>query len=207
MQVLVFGATGSVGRLVVSQALEQGHEVTAFTRSLERVPTAHPRLTMAIGDVLQPSAVAPALQGHSAVICCLGAGTQGGVRAPGTANIVAAMQHTGVRRLVCQSTLGIGESRGNLNFFWKHLMFGGLLRAVHRDHDLQEQYVRRSGLDWIIARPAAFTDGPRTGAYRHGFAPDDRSTRLKIARADVADFLLKQLTDDQYLHQAPGLSY
>ena len=65
----------------------------------------------------------------------------------------------------------------------------------------------QSRLDWTIVRPGAFTDGERTGQYRHGFPGTDNTTKLKISRADVADFMLKQLVDDTYLHKTPGLSY
>ena len=117
------------------------------------------------------------------------------------------MEKAGVRRFICQSTLGVGDSQGNLNFFWKYIMFGLLLRRVFADHVSQENYVKQSHLDWIIARPGAFTDGNRTGEYRHGFPGTDQTTELKISRADVADFTLEQLTDDTYLHKTPGLSY
>ncbi|CAN5714314.1 hypothetical protein BH24ACT20_BH24ACT20_17460 [soil metagenome] len=117
------------------------------------------------------------------------------------------MEKAGVRRLICQTTLGVGDSQDNLNFFWKYVMFGGLLRQAYADHALQENYVRESRLDWTIVRPAAFTDGERTGEYRHGFSATDKSLKLKISRADVADFVLKQLTSDRYLYSSPGLSY
>jgi Putative NADH-flavin reductase len=86
-------------------------------------------------------------------------------------------------------------------------MFGIFLRAAYADHVSQENYVKQSRLDWIIVRPGAFTDGKRTGEYRHGFPGTDKTTKLKISRADVADFMLKQLTDDTYLHKTPGVSY
>ena len=91
------------------------------------------------------------------------------------------MKSNGVKRLICQSTLGAGKSQGNLNFFWKHIMFGWYLKGVLEDHELQEKYVMESGLDWTIARPGAFSDGPQTGNYRHGFAADDKSVKLKIS--------------------------
>ena len=117
------------------------------------------------------------------------------------------MEETGVRRLVCQTTLGAGESTGNLNLFWKHVMFGFLLRSAFADHEQQEAHVRRSDLDWTIVRPAAFTDGGRTGEYRYGFPSSKKGLGLKISRVDVAEFMLDQLTDGAYLRQAPGLSY
>ncbi|MBL4669387.1 MAG: NAD(P)H-binding protein [Flavobacteriales bacterium] len=108
---------------------------------------------------------------------------------------------------MCQSTLGAGDSNNNLNFFWKRIMFGWFLKQVFLDHELQEKHVRNSTLDWTIVRPAAFTDGKKTENYLHGFNPNDKSTKLKISRADVAHFILKQVADKKYLHQTPGLSY
>ncbi len=86
-------------------------------------------------------------------------------------------------------------------------MFGFLLRKAFADHVLQEQYIQQSGLDWIIVRPGAFTDGALTKSYRHGFAPSDKTLDLKVSRADVAHFMLGRLEDDRYLHEAPGVSY
>jgi putative NADH-flavin reductase len=207
VKLAVFGATGSIGRHVVEQALQQGHEVTAFTRDAARVDRSHERLRIVQGELTDPAAVAGTVAGQDAVVVTLGAGRRGEVREAGTAAVIEAMQRTGARRLVCQSTLGVGDSRGNLNFLWKRIMFGLLLRAAYADHVRQEQQVERSDLDWTIVRPAAFTDGPRTSRYRTGFPGDDRSTTLTISRADVAEFLLRQLSDDSHLHGAPAISY
>jgi hypothetical protein len=143
------------------------------------------------------------------VVCVLGSGKKltGTVRSKGTRHIIRAMEETGVRRLICQSTLGAGDSWGSLNFYWKYIMFGLVLRNVFADHEKQENYVRHSQLDWTIVRPGAFLDGERTGKYRHGFPGTDKTSKLQISRADVADFILKQLADDLYLHQTPSLSY
>ncbi len=164
-------------------------------------------MTVFRGDVLDGASVEGAVRGQGAVLCSIGAGRKGRVRSEGTRNIVRAMEGAGVRRLVCQSTLGAGESSGNLDFFWKHVMFGFLLRDAFADHERQEAHVKNSALDWTIVRPAAFTDGGRTGEYRHGFPPTKKGLKLKISRADVAGFMLDQLTSDAYLHQTPGLSY
>jgi len=207
MRVLVFGATGSVGRQVVEQGLSRGHDVTAFVRDPSGLDVTHDRLMIFRGDVLEAASVEKVVRGQEAVLCSLGAGRKGVVRSEGTRNIVRAMEGIGVRRLVCQTTLGAGESSGNLNFFWKHVMFGLLLRGAFADHEQQEAHVVGSDLDWTIVRPAAFTDGGRPGAYRHGFPPTKKGLRLKISRADVAEFMLDQLVDDEYLRQTPGLSY
>ncbi len=207
MNIIIFGATGSVGRHLVSQAQAAGHKVTAFARTAGALAKDHPNLRTVAGDVLDPEAVAAAVKGHDAVLCAIGAGRNGGVRARGTANIIEGMRRHGVRRLICQSTLGAGDSAVHLNFFWKYIMFGLLLRPAFADHAEQERLVMASDLDWTIVRPAAFTDGPATGAYKHGFSTSERQLTLKISRADVAAFMLAQVGDDIYLRKTPGLSY
>lgn len=149
------------------------------------------------------------MPGHDAVICTLGSGQKltGSVCSQGTRHIIEAMQQAGIRRLICQSTLGAGDSWGSLNFYWKTIMFGLILRQVLADHERQEQAVKHSGLDWTLVRPGAFIDGERTGQYRHGFSGTDKTAKLQISRADVADFILRQLSDCSYLHHSPSLSY
>lgn len=207
MNVLIIGATGSVGRELVQQALADGHAVTALVREPAKLQIDNQSLTVAKGDVMEPASLEAVMPGQEAVLCALGAGGKGGVRAPGTRNLIAAMQACGVRRLVCLSSLGVGDSRANLNFLWKYLMFGLLLRRAYADHVAQEDIIKNSDLDWTIVRPGAYTDGERTGDYRHGFPATAVDLRLKIARADVADFMLKQLSDASYLHMTPGISY
>jgi putative NADH-flavin reductase len=209
MKLVIFGATGSIGRQLVQQALEQGHDATAFVRNPTKFGIQHANLTIVQGDVLNSAEMELAVKGQEAVLCTLGSGQKrsGTVRSEGTKQIIQAMEKTGVHRLICQTTLGVGDSQGNLDFFWKYIMFGLLLRPVLADHALQETYVQQSHLDWTIVRPGAFMAGDRTGNYRHGFPGTDKTLKLKISRADVADFMLKQLTDNSYLHQTPGLSY
>ena len=207
MKLIIFGATGTVGRHLVDQALSQGHQVTAFSRKPSALKLDHQNLTRRAGNVLDPAAVADAVEGHDTVLIALGDGRKGTVRSTGTKHIIEAMKRHGVHRLVCQSTLGAGDSRPVLNFFWKRIMFGLLLREAYADHQAQEALVQQSGLDWIIVRPGAFTDGPASNVYKHGFPPTEKNLKLKISRAGVASFMLRQLTDNTYLHQSPGLSY
>lgn len=207
MKVLIFGSTGTIGRQLLAQALANGDEVTAFARDPSKLGVTDPALTIAQGDVTDPTTVDRAMPGHDAVVIALGAGAKGEVRTSGTRNIIASMQANNVSRLVCLSSLGVGDSRGNLNFLWKYLMFGLLLRRAYADHITQEEAVKASGLDWIIVRPGAYADGDITEQYKHGFSPTEKDIQLKISRADVANFMMKQLTGNTYLHQSPGLSY
>lgn len=207
MKIIVFGATGTIGQHVIRQAVDDGHHVTAFARDTSKIGFNHPRIFKVTGDVMNPSSITESISGHDVVIVVLGAGRKGGVRSVGTRNIINAMKEHDMKRLICQSSLGVGDSRVNLNFFWKYIMFGLLLRPAYADHELQEQYVRESELDWTIVRPGAFIDGKRTGEYHHGVLRLEETLALKVSRADVADFLLKQVSDLRYLHQSPGLSY
>ena len=209
-KIIIFGSTGTIGKHLIEQSLDKGHQVSAFCRNKENLHEfIHPNLKTIEGDVFNLTHVNAAVKRKDVVIVTLGSGKnrKSVVRSEGTKNIISAMKTNNVNRLICQSTLGAGESNDNLNFFWKHIMFGWFLRQVFLDHELQESYVKNSNLDWTIIRPAAFTDGEKTENYLHGFAPRDKSIKLKISRADVADFILKQIANQSYLHQAPGLSY
>ncbi|ASZ12962.1 SDR family oxidoreductase [Chitinophaga pendula] len=212
MNTIIFGASGGTGRHLVTQALAQGHQVTAFVRNPATFDIRHPQLQVAQGDVLDFNSVATAVKGHDAVICALGrpANKTGQLRSAGTLNIIRAMQQDGIRRLICQTSLGYGDSKATLKrtpFIFRHIIVPYLLKKGFADHALQEQHIRESKLDWTIVRPGNLTDTPFTGHYRHGFAANDPKVTVKVARADVADFMLKQLTSDHYLHQTPGISY
>jgi putative NADH-flavin reductase len=207
MEILVFGSTGSIGRQLLEQALAQEHAVTAFARDPAKLDIKHANLKIVQGNVMEFASVEKAVQGQQAVLCSIGAGRKGTVQSEGTRHIVRAMENAGIRRFICQTSLGVGDSWGNLNFFWKYIMFGIFLQDAFADHEAQESYVKQSRLDWTIVRPGSFTNGNATGEYRHGFSGTDKTTKLKISRADVADFMLKQLSDDTYLHKTPGLSY
>jgi len=208
MNVIIFGATGTVGRLAVAHMLKDGHSVTAFARTPGKLNIDTPNLTLWPGDATSQDDVTAAIAGHDAVVITLGAGLSRAsrIRSQGTLAVIRGMQAAGVTRLIVQSTLGAHESWPNLNFFWKRIMFGLLLKPVFKDHELQESMVRASGLDWTIVRPGAFTDGPATGHFIEDVPPTRRGLRLKIARADIAVFLSRQITDRRYSHRAVGIT-
>ena len=207
MKLIVFGASGSVGIQLVNQALQQGHDVTAFTRNPEKLKRLSlPNLSIFKGNILDSKDVENAIHNHDAVLCSIGDGNKGKVRAAGTKNIITAMQTQSIRRLICQTTLGLGDSRGNLNFAWKYIFFGLLLKKAFQDHQLQEQYLIDSSLDFTIVRPSAFTDGEITRNYNIGFDGKYKKLTLKISRADVADFMLQQLGRNEYLKSTVSIS-
>jgi len=209
MNIIIFGATGPSGRLIVEQALEQGHNVTAFARNPDAVKIHNDKLTVIKGDILDPSAVENAISGKDAVLSALGVRKLGKntILSEGTKNIIAAMENHGVKRLVCMTSLGVGDSKDQPAWLFRAIIRPLLLRNVFIDKEEQERLVKASKLDWIIVRPAGLTNGPRTGSYKHWVGELKAPITNRISRADVADFMLKQLTDETYLRKTPGQSY
>jgi putative NADH-flavin reductase len=206
VKLLVFGATGGTGRQCIDQALAQGHQVTAFVRQPAALAVQHPDLTIIQGDITDQDAVQRAIPGHDVVISTLG--TRGGpaVLPEGTRNILEAMASHGVRRSLWVSSFGAGDSLQQMGWLSQTLIVKGLLRQAIEEKNAQEQVILASGGDWIIARPGGLTDGPLTGTYRVT-GPGDKVGRPSISRADVADFMLKNLADDCYVRKAVGLTY
>ena len=209
MKLIIFGSTGGTGHQIVTQALEQGHDVTAFARFPERLDQKHEKLQVIKGNVLDFASLERAIQGQDVVLCTLGLPPmdKSNLRANGTKNIIRAMEKTGVKRFICQSSAGVGDSSDTLPFLMKYLIVPFMLRRAFADHEIQENYIKESQLDWIIVRPVTITDGERTGSYQHGYTTDNKTVTNKISRADTADFMLKQLADNNYLHKTPSISY
>ena len=206
MKLLVFGATGGTGRQCIDQALAQGHQVTAFVRQPAALAVQHPDLTIIQGDITDQDAVQRAIPGHDVVISALG--TRGGpaVLPEGTRNILDAMEQADIRRSLWVSSFGAGDSLQQMGWLSQTLIVKGLLRQAIQEKNAQEQIILASDGDWIIIRPGGLTDGPLTGTYRVT-GPGDKVGRPSISRADVADFMSKNLTDDRYVRKAVGLTY
>lgn len=211
MAVVIFGASKGIGLATVKQALAAGHQVQAFARSASSIPEDHPNLEKVAGDALDPAAVSAALQPGDVVIQTLGVSmTPRNVIQPvtlfseATRVLVDAMKHAGARRLICVTGFGAGDSAEAGSILYRTLGRRGLLKRAYDDKDVQEWIIRRSGLDWVIARPGLLTDGPHTGRYKVLNDRDD--WRLgKISRANVADFLVKQIDSDEFLGETPVL--
>lgn len=203
MHIALFGATGGTGRQVLDQALAQGYTVSALVRDPSKLAE-QTGLTLVVGDVLDQSATTRCIQGADAVICILGShGSREPIEAIGTRTILEGMREAGARRLVAVTSLGVGDSREQINWAFRMIM-DLTLKPIMMAKEEQERLIKTSGLDWTIVRPGGLTDGPRTGAYRFG---RDRSIKGgRISRADVADFVLRQLTDPAFIHQTPAVS-
>ncbi|WP_296703057.1 NAD(P)-dependent oxidoreductase [Thiocapsa sp. UBA6158] len=203
MQIALFGATGGTGRQVLEQAVAAGHNVTLLVRDPAKIE-AHSGVTLIHGDVLDQEATSRCVQGSDAVICVLGSGVGvEPVEAQGTQRVLEAMQANGVRRLIAVTSLGVGDSREQVGADFQQAM-DTVLQPIIAAKTEQERLIRASGLDWTIVRPGGLGDGPRTGDYRSGTDPSLMAGL--VSRADVAEFVLRQLTDASYLHQCPAVT-
>ena len=199
IKIIVFGATGRTGKLVCKRILNSGVIVTGFGRSAEKIKTIDKKIRTSQGDIFDKDKVSQAVSNHDAVIVCLGSINlkDSSTLSSGTQNIVDAMSYHKVKRLVLISAAGVNESWSQISFL-PRLMFKTILRNIFKDHHTQESIVKKSSLDWTIVRPAVLNDQPASGKCR---ASNSGSVR-KISRADLADFLVKQISDKSYIRQA-----
>jgi len=208
MKLVIFGATGGTGQALVQQALDRGYTVTAFVRKASRMRTTDARLKLALGNVLDYATVEAAIAGQDAVLSALGHKRwlfKTSILSNGTRNILAAMTKCGVKRFVCETSLGVGDSRGRLGILYTFFLIPFLLYFYFRDKELQEQYIRQSALDWVIVRPASLTNGKQTGAVNDGKNVGSLFFTHRISRADLASFMLSEVKDDRYLRDTPGV--
>jgi putative NADH-flavin reductase len=209
LRVLIIGATGGTGRQLVQQALELGHEVTAFVRKPAKLKIQHPNLRVVKGNVRDYASVEAAMRGQNAVVSALGHKRlfyPTKILSEGTRNILRAMKACNVPRFICESSLGVGSAVGRLGLIFTFFVIPLILPFSFWDRVRQEKLIEESDTDWVIVRPAVLTNGAARGSYRHGPNLGNFILTRRISRADVADFMLKQLTDDDYIGTAVGVS-
>jgi putative NADH-flavin reductase len=207
MKILIFGASGATGRNLVSQALSQQHFVTAFVRNPSKFDIVNDRIKIIRGDVGDYQNVEGAAMDQDVVISALGASSpfkRDFTLIQGVQNITVAMTKRKVRRFIYQSFLGVRENRKELGFLIDRVL-PILLRNVIQDHEEKENIIANSNLNWTVVRCAILTNKPFTGNYMHGEHITSPSIMPSISRADVADFMLKQLNDYRYLNKKPRI--
>lgn len=210
MKIVVFGATGRVGRRLVSGGVARGHSMTAATRHPERVQVRQGAPRVVACDVLDPEQVAAATAGQDAAVVCVGARFAwfpGTVHSQGVANVITGMRRHAVRRLVCLSAAGTHDDGDpNLPPFFTRVMRPLLLGRVWPELRDMEAQVAASGLDWTIVHLAHLTNGPALGSYRAAEG-DSLPGGLSVSRADVADFVLKELARDEWVRRHVAIAY
>ena len=208
LKILVLGATGGTGQHIVAQALALSHDVTALARDPSRLRVGGGSLRIVKGSIGETAGVLDgAVAGQDAVISALGRGNalkSNGLIAGSIPTIIAAMEKHGVRRLVFMSAFGVGETRRGAPLL-PRIFYAVFLGDLFADKEAGETILRRSSLDWTLVHPTMLTDGPRTSAYRAGERLE-LSGMPRISRADVADFVLKQLNDPTYVRKSVSVS-
>ena len=208
MKIFIVGATGGTGQHLVHQALAQGHEVTALARHRAEIKLAHDRLRVVEGDVLNPASLDAVIGGHDAVLSTLGsqkATEKTTLLSEGTRNVIGAMNKHGIRRFVCITVLGAGDSAGHGGWLFDNLAVPLYLKNVLEDKNRQEDVITASDLEWTIVRPPMLSNNAPVGAYR--VITDGDEVVTSIARADVAGFMLAQLDNRAYIHKTPRIGY
>jgi putative NADH-flavin reductase len=205
---LILGATGGTGRQLVAQALERGYAVTALVRNPSKLKVEHPKLQVIQGDVLDYAAVEAAVEGQEAVISALGHKRYfypTRILSEGTRNLLRAMETHGVNRFICETSLGIGDSAGRMGLYYTLFVVPVILPFYFWDKNRQEKLIAASELEWVIVRPGVLTNRKKRNACKHGPDAGNYIRTVNISRADVADFMLNQITSDTYLRTAVGV--
>lgn len=203
MKILVFGASGGVGKQFIQQALQHGDTVTAFVRSPKKLDITHERLQIIQGDVFDEQAVQHVMSGHDVVVSCLGS-NKGLEKSTELADmikiIVSAMKSNHISRIVYTASAGIDKEIPGVAGKMMMLM----LRNPLEDHRNAVRIIKTSGIDYTIARPLGLKDGELTEKYHEALigVPDESN---QIIRADVAHFLLKAVHDPSYINTSVGL--
>src|ERR1700704_1867330 len=209
MNVVIFGATGQTGRLTVERAVAAGHVVTAFVRNPASLNAPRGSVRIVLGDVLDPTAVDRAVADQQAVLVALGTAIRRGsppVLPQGIRHILDAMERHGVRRIVVLSAAGaLHEPAGSVVGTVGLMLARAYLPRVYAEHRAMLEELRKRELDWIAVRPVILTKGPSTGRYRVSVEGIPRGG-YRISRADVADFMIRQLTSDEFVRKMPAIA-
>lgn len=208
-KILVLGATGGTGRLIVNQAVALGHDVTALVRSREKGRDLK-GAKLIIGDARDEAIMRKAVKGQQVVISALGTPVsplrEVTLLSSTTQTLVTAMKAENIPRLICITGIGAGDSAGHGGFLFDYLILPLLLRKVYADKNRQENIVRNSGLDWVLVRPSVLNNKPARNTIRtltnlSGFHGGT------ISRQDVATFCLDQVSSDVYLQRSPLITW
>jgi putative NADH-flavin reductase len=209
MKITIFGATGETGKQLVEQALGAGDQVVAYVRDPSKLTQKNECLTVIHGELKDWEEIERAVSGADAVISVLGprGRSKGKPITIGTQNIIAAMRKQGVRRLIISSTASVEDPNDKPELRFR-IMVGIvklLIRPAYEDIISTAEAVRKSDLDWTIVRLSLLNNGPKSGRVKVGYKGGGE-VGTKISRADIADFMLKQVKDPKHLQQAPLIS-
>jgi putative NADH-flavin reductase len=208
MKIIVFGANGGIGSKVVEQALAAGHQVTAVVRRPDSITIQHPQLKVVQGDVLKPDTIQSPMVGQDAVISSLGVivNEPTTVYSQGIANIMKAMQATGVKRMMCISASGLDPGPLYQKVIAKLFLWRAFKHSYTDLVRMEAEVKANNNLNWTIVRPPRLTDKERTGKYKIAINKH-LANGLMLSRADTADYMLTHLNDAQTYHGLVEIAY
>lgn len=212
MKIVIFGATGLSGKVILKEALSKKHQVTVLVRNANDVKIQDKNLTVVQGSVLDRNTVNEVLKNQDAVIQSLGVGGKGNGK-PTTfvsdANkiIIEEMEKTNVKRYIAMSNIGAGNSYAFMPWIFRKLIlpyFMKWLQVIVDDKNRMEPMIMSSNLDWTIVRSAGMTEKPAKG--RVNASLDGKGLKFTITLTDLARFMVSQLDDKKYIKKAPSVS-
>lgn len=208
MKVVIFGASGKTGLLLVEYALSKGYQVVAYIRRSKALNLSHPNLKKVIGNLDNIEKLQEAITGADACISALG-GNSLTKHSPaiisGIDNIITSMELVGVNRLVYLSSLGVGESRAYMPLLIRFFIADIMLRVPLADHNTNEKRIAKSKLQWTVVRPGGLNDNLISEILNHGSEKTEIEGSPTISRANVAEFILQQLTEKEYINKSVWL--
>ncbi len=209
MKITIIGASHGIGNQLLKLALAESHEVTALLRKPENLKVTDANLHIIKGDILDPSSVTSATTDQDAICVCIGippGRKPVTVFSQGINNVLSAIGNNTEQKLIVVTGIGAGDSKGHGGFLYDRVINPLLLKEIYKDKNREEAIIKESHVNWMIVRPGFLTNGPGTGNYR---VIDDLAgiTAGKISRADVADFMLKQLKEPTHFGRTPLLTY
>jgi len=208
MKIVIFGASGKTGSLLVEDALNAGFEVVVYVRKKESVKSKHSNLKIVEGQLNDKEKLKSAISGSDACISTLGGNSltkHSTEIIQGIDNIVNTMDAEEIKRFIYLSSFGTGESRYYMPQPIRFLILDIMLRVPIADHDTNEKRIMKSNLHWTIIQPGSLTDGSKTDNIKHGSEKTKLKGNAKISRKNVAYFILKQLTDNNYINKSVWL--
>ena len=208
MNIIVFGATGQTGSIITREALKKGYKVIAFSRNPKKYYFEDTNLNLFQGNVLNGDDVINSMKNTDAVISVIGVPSKikENVVSEGHKNIINAMYKLGIKRIIVQSAFGASETNAELTLLLKLIMYKTLGREAFLEKNRMEDIIMESGLDWTIIRPTRLTNHKNKRSYKIG---NHLNLGLSpyISREDVADFIINELSEAKYIHEAITLSY
>ena len=210
INVLVFGASGKTGRIIVKKLLRQGYNVKAFVRNKRKISNIrHNKFSVVQGDIGNYQLVEDAVKDADIIVSALGnlKILPNRIISNGVSNIIRAMKLHGKSRLIFLSSLGVGDSKGQLGLIYNLIYLPTFLHSVFRDKERQEKLIHDSGLLWTIIRPAQFLPFPLPLRYRICVMPSRPRILPVMSRLHTADFMVKECANNQYMQKNVALGY